>query len=80
MYQEILDNEKLVYNPPPVTKVGETETWWDEPIRTHSKVEKNRPDLVIWDTWKKLRKIVEITVPLDTNIASAYREKEKKYI
>ena len=80
MYQEILENEKLVYNPPPVTKVGETETWWDEPIRTHSKVEKNRPDLVIWDTGQKLCKIVEITVPLDTNIASAYREKEKKYI
>ena len=31
MYQEILENEKLVYNPPPVTKVGEIEIWWDEP-------------------------------------------------
>ena len=79
MYQEILENEKLVYNPPPVTKVGEIEIWWDEPIRTHPKVEKNRPDLVIWDTGQKLCKIVEITIPLDTNIATAYREKEKKY-
>ena len=80
MYQEILENEKLVYNPPPVTKVGEIEIWWDEPIRTHPKVKKNRPDLVIWDTGQKLCKFVEITVPLDTNIATAYREKEKKYI
>ena len=80
MYQEILENEKLIHNPPPVTKVGKIEIWWDEPIRIHPKVEKNRPDLVIWDTGQKLCKIVEITINLDTNIATAYREKEKKYI
>ena len=43
-------------------------------------VEKNRPDLVIWNTEKKLCKIVEITVPLYTNLATAYKEKERKYI
>ena len=46
---------------------------------THPMVEKNRPDLVIWNTEKKLCKIVEITVLLDTNLATAYKEKERKY-
>ena len=41
---------------------------------------KNRPDLVIWNTEKKLCEIVEITVPLNTNLATAYKEKERKYI
>ena len=34
----------------PITKVGVIEIWWDEAIHTHPKVEKNRPDLVIWVT------------------------------
>ena len=41
---------------------------------------KNRPDLVIWDAKWKLCKIVEVTVPLDTNLAKTYKDKETKYI
>ena len=80
IYQEILEKDKLEYKPPPITKAGNIEIWWDEKILTHPMVEKNRPDLVIWNTEKKLCKIVEITVPLDTNLATAYKEKERKYI
>ena len=78
LYQEAFGNENLMYNPPPVTKVGETEIWWDEPIHTHPKVEKHKPDLVIWNHIEKVCKIVEIAVPLDPNLAIAYREKDKK--
>ena len=35
---------------------------------------------MIWDTKRKLCKIVEVTVPLDTNLAKAYKDKETKYI
>ena len=80
IYQEVLGKDKLQYKQPPITKAGNIEIWWDEKVLTHPMVEKNRPDLVIWNTEKKLCKIVEITVPLDTNLATAYKEKERKYI
>ena len=80
IYQEVIGKDKLEYKPPLITKAGNIEIWWDEKIFTHPMVEKNRPDLVIWNTEKKLCKIVEITVPLDTNLATAYKEKERKYI
>ena len=75
IYQEVLGKDK--HKPPPITKAGNIEIWWDEKILTHPMVEKNRPDLVIWNTQKKLCEIVEITVPLDTNLATAYKEKEE---
>ena len=80
IYQEVLGKDKLEYKPPPITNAGNIEIWWDGKILTHPMVEKNRPDLVIWNTEKKLCKTVEITVPLDTNLATAYKEKERKYI
>ena len=66
--------------PPPVTKKEEMEIWWDEPVQTIGKVEKNKPDIILWHTYKKLCQIVEITVALDANLKTAYKEKELKYI
>ena len=66
IYQEVLGKDKLEYKPPLITKAGNIEIWWDEKILTHPMVEKNRPDLVIWNT--------------DTNLATAYKERERKYI
>ena len=56
------------------------EIWWDIPIKTVVKVENNRPDIVIWNTEQKYCQIVEITVPLDTNLETAYKTKELKYV
>ena len=78
LYQEVVGNEKLIYTPPQVTKAGDIKVWWDEQIHTLSKTEKHRPDVVIWDTKRKLCKIVEVTVPLDTNLVKAYMDKEKE--
>ena len=80
IYQEVLGKDKLEYKLPPITKAGNIEIWWDKKILTHPMVDKNRPDLVIWNTEKKLCKIVVIMVPLDTNLATAYKEKDRKYI
>ena len=66
--------------PPPVTKKEEMEIWWDEPVQTIGTVEKNKPDMILWYTEKKLCQTVEITVPLDTNLKIAYKDKELKYI
>ena len=80
LYQEIIQNKRLIYKPPKVTKVRELEIWWDNETYTVSKVDHNRPDMVIWDSTSKQCQIVEVTVSLDTNLPKAYKDKKHKYI
>ena len=49
-------------------------------MKTVNKVKNNKPDIVIWDLKDKSCKIVEVSVPLDTNLKQARDEKEAKYI
>ena len=48
-------------------------------MKTVNKVKKNKPDIVIWGLRDKTCKIVEVSVPLDTNLRQARDEKEAKY-
>ena len=80
LYQEITGNEKMNMKPPPVTSKDQMEIWWDQQIRTISKIEKNKPDIIIWHSDRQLCQIIEITVPLDTNLKKAYKDKQEKYI
>ena len=80
LYQEITKNKHLVLNPPEVTVKGDMEIWYDMEIQTTPKVDKNRPDIVIWEKAEKKCTLVEITVPLDNNLQKAHKEKETKYI
>ena len=43
-------------------------------------MKKNISDIVIWDLKDKSCKIIEVSVPLDTNLKQARDEKEAKYI
>ena len=54
--------------------------WWDQQFWTITKIEKNRPDMIIWHSDRQLCQVIEITVPLDTNLKKAYKEKQEKYI
>ena len=50
---------------------------------TVTRVKRNQPDIVLWDHEQKPVKtcrIIEITVPIDTNLKEAYHQKEIKYI
>ena len=49
-------------------------------IKTTPKVEKYRPDIVIWDKKDMTCKLVEIKVPLDTNLEKATKEKQLKHM
>ena len=80
LYQEITGNEKMNMKPPPVTSKDQMEIWWDQQIRTITKIEKNKPDIIIWHSDRQLCQIIEITVPLDTNLKKAYKDKQEKYI
>ena len=80
LYQDLIQCDRLILNPPEVTNNRDQEIRFDIMIKTTPKVEKNRPDIVIWDKKHMTRRIVEITVPLDTNLEKASIEKQSKYI
>ena len=80
LYQELIQCNRLILHPPEVTNNGDQEIWFDIMIKTTPKVVKNKPDIVIWDKKHMSCKIVEITVPLDTNLEKATKEKQLKYI
>ena len=66
LYQEMIKSNHLIL------------IWYDMEIQTTPKVEKNKCDIVVWNKAEKKCTIVEITVPLDTNLHKAYKEKETK--
>ena len=80
VYQEITTAEKLEYDPPPVKRQDNQEIWWDKYVKTANKIKKNRPDITIWDTQKKICQIVEVSVPLDMNLSQVREDKESKYL
>ena len=79
LYQEITGNDKMDMKPLPVTSKDQMEIWWDQQIRTITKIEKKMPD-IIWHSDRRLCQIVEITVPLNTNLKKTYKDKQEKYI
>ena len=56
------------------------EIWWNMPIRTANKVEYNRPDVVMWNRETEVCHLVEISVPLDSNISNRQVVKSDKYM
>ena len=66
--------------PESVTVTGNKEIWWNLPIKTTTKVEYNRPDVVIWNRETKVCHLVEISVPLDINISNQQVVKRDKYM
>ena len=80
IHQELLQNDKLDFNPQRVTQKDQLELWWEIDAKTVTKVKKNKPDMMLWDREQKTCQLIEITVPLDTNLKEAYHLKEIKYI
>ena len=46
-YEGDADRKTTPSEPPNVTKIGDTEIWWDHAISTTTKIPHNRPDVVI---------------------------------
>ena len=66
--------------PPTTLKVGGTEIWWDREVNTLTKIPRNRPDLIIWDTGNSTCKVIDVCVPLDTNVELRETTKRNSYI
>ena len=79
IYQEIVESDKPIYNLPRVTTRDQLEIWWDMEVYTTTKIKHNKPDIMLWKNEEKTCQLVECTVPLDTNLADAYHQKEKIY-
>ena len=75
IYQELMNHDRVIYKPPEVTRTEDKEIWWDVYVTTPGKVERNRPDIVLWDLKNRKCTIIEISVPLDTNLELAYKSK-----
>ena len=45
IYQEKMNLEKVI-DPPEVTKIADAEMWWDKKVKTVTKIEHNRPDMI----------------------------------
>ena len=80
LYQEVLGNEKIIYKPSEVTRKGNIEILYDREIETITKVVENKPDILIWNNESNACQLVEITVPLDTNVKPSTNKKDIKYI
>ena len=66
--------------PPPVTKSGNYEIWREKVIPTSYKLKHNRPDILLWDNEAQICTIVEVTMPLDTNVTARTSYKKEIYM
>ena len=87
MYNELVhqlrENENRSQStrvPQTVTKVKNTEIWWDKKITTEKKIPHNKPDLVVWNNDSKQCKIIDVSIPLDTNVKLREQTKRDNYI
>ena len=68
------------HEPQTVTRIENTEIWWDEKVMTQKKIKHDRPDIIIWDKENKHCKIVDVSVPLNTNVKLREQIKQDYYI
>ena len=54
-------------------------TIWDMPVNTDRTIATNRPDIIVIDSVNSTCKLIDMTVPLDRNIALKEMEKKSKY-
>ena len=55
------------------------EVWWDNTVATTTKLEHNRPDVVVIDRVQKKWLIVDFSVPFDANVVKKEEEKIRNY-
>ena len=88
LYQEIIAqvgnqedaNKRNSSEPSQVTKIGEVEIWWDLKIAATSKVPHNRPDMVVWNNQTKSCQVIDVCIPLDTNVELRHGTKRDNYM
>ena len=63
-----------------IKKHGDHEYWWNDLIKTSTKVAHNRPNILIWNKATKLCAVVVISCQADVNIIKKTKEKLDNYV
>ena len=56
------------------------EMWWDTKIKTLTKLEHNRPDIVLWKRNGRKCFVIDISVGLDVNVSRNHQAKIDNYL
>ena len=78
--QEDAKRYHTTLTPHPVTRTETAELWWDQKITTTSKISHNCPDIVVWNLKNKTCQIIDISLPLDTNVELRHSTKRDNYM
>ena len=73
-------NVERYRQPAEVTKMKHTEIWCDYQFTTLTKLPHNKSDIVIWNCDTKVCKIIDVCVPLCTNVELREETKSDSYI
>ena len=82
VYQNIIQKESTKKRQPIQTYYAneEIEVWWDTKIKTLTKCEHNKPDIVLWCKPEKKCYVMDICVCLDVNIEKNIQQKRDHYL
>ena len=65
--------------PKPVYEKGDVAVLWSHAVHTDREVTANRPDIIIKNTKKKTRTLIDVAIPADRNGEQKEAEKKLKY-
>ena len=78
-YDIEIPNKWNPHEPSPVEDTPKVTILWDFPIRTDRTIQTNRPDIVIKHKLNKTCQLIDMSVPIDSNISAKEFEKLSKY-
>ncbi len=67
------------YEPKAIIEEGDYKVYWDRTIRKDKEEIHNRSDIIVHNKAKKKVQLIDITIPLSTNMKNTYNEKKRKY-
>jgi hypothetical protein len=67
------------YDPANVIEYNKVKKYWDREICTDVKINANKPDLILYNKEKSEVAIIDIAIPLISNIQKIYATKISKY-
>lgn len=68
------------YTPQTVIETSTCKVYWNRQIITDAAIQHNKPDIVLTDKLKSTTYIIDIAVPMASNITKKYSEKINKYL
>ena len=68
------------YDPEPILENDTCKILWNFPVQTDRRISHNKPDIITIDKRTREIQLIDIAIPLDSNIAQKRNEKITKYV